>query len=149
MEFRTTIQLGGKTATGFQVPDEVVEGLGSGKIPPVSVTIGKHAYRSTIAPMGGVFMLPLSAENRQAAGVAAGDEVTVQIELDTEPREITVPEDVSATLDQNPAARQYFDGLSYSNKRRLMLSIEGAKTMETRQRRIDKTITMLNEGRSQ
>lgn len=149
MEFRTTIQLGGKTATGFQVPDEVVEGLGSGKRPPVSVTIGKHTYRSTIAPMGGVFMLPLSAENRQAAGVAAGDEVTVQIELDTEPREITVPEDFSATLDLNPVARQYFDSLSYSNKRRLVLSIEGAKAMDTRQRRIDKTITMLNEGRSQ
>jgi hypothetical protein len=149
MEFRTTIQLGGKTATGFQVPDEVVEGLDSGKRPPVTVTIGKHTYRSTIAPMGGVFMLPLSAENRQAAGVAAGDEVTVQIELDTEPREIMVPEDFSATLDLNPVARQYFDSLSYSNKRRLVLSIEGAKAMETRQRRIDKTITMLNEGRSQ
>ncbi|GIO95472.1 hypothetical protein J14TS5_05580 [Paenibacillus lautus] len=149
MEFRTTIQLGGKTATGFQVPDEVVEGLGSGKRPPVTVTIGKHTYRSTIAPMGGVFMLPLSAENRQAVGVAAGDEVTVQIELDTEPREITVPEDFSATLDLNPVARQYFDSLSYSNKRRLVLSIEGAKGMDTRQRRIDKTITMLNEGRSQ
>ena len=72
-------------------------------------------------------MLPLSAENRQAAGVAAGDEVTVQIELDTEPREITVPDDFSATLDQNPVARQYFDGLSYSNKRRLVLSIEGPR----------------------
>ncbi|MCT1401743.1 YdeI/OmpD-associated family protein [Paenibacillus sp. p3-SID867] len=149
MEFRTKIVLGSKTATGFQVPDEVVEGLGSGKKPKVTVTIGKHTYRSTIAPMGGVFMLPLSAENRQAAGVAAGDEVTVQIELDTEPREITVPDDFSATLDQNSVARQYFDGLSYSNKRRLVLSIEGAKTMETRQRRIEKTITMLNEGRSQ
>lgn len=149
MEFRTVIELGGKTATGFQVPDEVVEGLGSGKRPPVTVTIGKHTYRSTIAPMGGVFMLPLSAENRQAAGVAAGDEVIVQIELDTEPREIKVPDDFSATLDQNPMARQYFDRLSYSHKRRLMLSIEGAKAVETRQRRIDKTITMLNEGRSQ
>ncbi|MBU5344845.1 YdeI/OmpD-associated family protein [Paenibacillus lautus] len=149
MEFRTVIELGGKTATGFQVPDEVVEGLGSGKRPPVTVTIGKHTYRSTIAPMGGVFMLPLSAENRQAAGVAAGDEVTVQIELDTEPREIKVPDDFSAILDQNPMARQYFDRLSYSHKRRLMLSIEGAKAVETRQRRIDKTITMLNEGRSQ
>lgn len=149
MEFRTVIELGGKTATGFQVPDEVVEGLGSGKRPPVTVTIGKHTYRSTIAPMGGVFMLPLSAENRQAAGVAAGDEVIVQIELDTEPREIKVPDDFSATLDQNPMARQYFDRLSYSHKRRLVLSIEGAKAVETRQRRIDKTITMLNEGRSQ
>lgn len=149
MEFRTVIELGGKTATGFQVPDEVVEGLGSGKRPPVTVSIGKHTYRSTIAPMGGVFMLPLSAENRQAAGVAAGDEVTVQIELDTEPREIKVPDDFSATLDQNPMARQYFDRLSYSHKRRLVLSIEGAKAVETRQRRIDKTITMLNEGRSQ
>ncbi|MFE0557422.1 YdeI/OmpD-associated family protein [Paenibacillus sp. NPDC058910] len=75
--------------------------------------------------------------------------MTVQIELDTEPREITVPGDFSATLDLNPVARQYFDSLSYSNKRRLVLSIEGAKAMETRQRRIDKTITMLNEGRSQ
>lgn len=149
MEFRTVIELGGKTATGFQVPDEVVDGLGSGKRPPVTVTIGKHTYRSTIAPMGGVYMLPLSAEKRQAAGVAAGDEVTVQIELDTEPREIKVPDDFSATLDQNPAARKYFDRLSYSHKRRLVLSIEGAKTMETRQRRIDKTITMLNEGRTQ
>lgn len=149
LEFRTVIVLGGKTATGFQVPDEVVQSLGSSKRPPVTVTICKHTYRSTIAPMGGVFMLPLSAENREAAGVAAGEEVTVSIELDTEPRVIAVPEDVSAALELNPAARQFFDRLSYSNQRRLVLLIEGAKAMETRQRRIDKTITMLNEGRSQ
>ncbi|MFE0557421.1 DUF1905 domain-containing protein [Paenibacillus sp. NPDC058910] len=72
MEFRTTIQLGGKTATGFQVPDEVVEGLGLGRRPPVTVTIGKHTYRSTIAPMGGVFMLPLSEREPASSGSCSG-----------------------------------------------------------------------------
>jgi hypothetical protein len=79
MRFATTIERGGKTATGFAVPSEIVEGLASGKRPPVTVTIGGHTYRSTIAVMGGRFMIPLSAENRQAAGVAAGDKVEVDI----------------------------------------------------------------------
>ncbi len=91
MKFRATIQLSGKTATGIQVPDEIVAGLGSSKRPPVHVTIGEYTYRSTVAVMSGEYMLSVSAENREGAGVAADDEVDVDIELDTEPREVTVP----------------------------------------------------------
>ena len=87
MEFRTTVTLGGKTATGLQVPDEVVTALGAGKRPPVVVAVGGHTYRTTIAPMGGAFWIPLAAEHREAAGLTAGDEVAVVVEHDPAPRE--------------------------------------------------------------
>lgn len=149
MRFRGTLQLAGKTATGIEVPVDVVEGLGSGRKPAVTVTLnGGHTYRSSVGSMGGVFMLPVSAEHRAAAGVAAGDVVDVQLELDTEPRELVVPADLSAALDADPTARAFFDGLSYSNKRRHVLAIDGAKTEETRQRRIAKAVSMFGEGRS-
>ena len=147
MRFRATIQLNGKTATGIGVPEDIVASLGQGKRPPVRITINGHTYRSTVAPMGGEFMLPVSAEIRASAGVAAGDEVDVEIELDNEPREVTVPPDFADALDRDADARRFFDGLSFSNKRRLVLSIEEAKTAETRQRRVAKTAAMLHEGR--
>ena len=147
MRFHGTVKLAGKTATGIQVPPEVVTGLDAGKRPPVRVTINGHAYRTSVAPMGGVFMLPVSAEQRVAAGVAAGDEVDIDIELDTEPREVTVPQDLGDALDGDPQARSFFDGLSYSNRLRHVLSIEGAKTAETRLRRIAKVVGQMHEGR--
>jgi len=147
MRFRATVELGGKTATGFRVPAEVVEGLGSGRKPAVSVTINGHTYRSTIATMDGVFMLPVSAEVRAAAGVGAGDAVDVDIALDTAPREVIVPPDLAAALEAATDARRFFEGLSYSNKRRIVMPIEDAKTTETRQRRIDKAVEALREGR--
>ena len=148
MTFRTVIELGGKTATGFRVPDEVVAALGAGKRPAVLVRIGSHSYRSTVAVMDGVFMLPLSAENREAAGVAAGDEVEVTLEPDTAPREVAVPDDFAAALDADPEARRTFDALSYSNRRFHVESITGAKTDETRARRIAKSVAILHEGRA-
>lgn len=147
-DFRTVIVLGGKTATGFEVPPDVVAGLGSGKRPAVRVTIGPHTYRSTVAVMGGMFMLPLSAENRTAAGVAAGDEVGVHLELDTEPREVEVPADLAAALDVDAGARTFFDGLSYSKRRGLVMAVEDAKTPATRERRIAKTVAMMQERRA-
>ena len=148
MKFRSTIELGGKTATGFRVPDQVVESLRAGKRPAVTVRIGDHTYRSTVAVMDGVYMLPLSAENREAAGVAAGDEVEVEVALDTAPRVISVPDDFAAALEAEPAARRTFDGLSYSLQRFHVESVTGAKTDETRQRRIAKSVATLREGRS-
>ena len=142
------VELGGKTATGLEVPTEVVEALGAGKRPAVSVTIGGHTYRSTVAVMGGRYLLPLSAEHREAAGVAAGDQVDVDVELDTAPREVEVPADFAAALDADAEARRFFDGLSYSNKRRLVLAVEGAKVADTRQRRIAKTVMDLREGKA-
>jgi Bacteriocin-protection, YdeI or OmpD-Associated/Domain of unknown function (DUF1905) len=146
MKFRTTILQARKTATGIEVPPGIVEALGSGKRPPVRVTINGYTYRSTVAVMGGVFMIGVSAENRQATGVAAGDEVEVDLELDTEPRVVTVPADLAEALDANPAARQKFDRLSYSHQLQHVLAVEGAKSAETRQRRIGKTVADLSGG---
>jgi hypothetical protein len=147
MRFRTTILQGDKTATGIRVPAEIVEALGKGKRPPVRITINAFTYRSTIAVLGGDFMVGVSAENRAGAGVAGGDEVEVDIELDTEPRVVTLPPDFAAALDAEPNARSAFDSLSPSNKGWHVLQVEGAKTDETRQRRIAKQIEALREGR--
>jgi hypothetical protein len=147
MRFHAVIQLNNKTATGIAVPPDVLESLGAGKRPAVRVTINGHTYRTTVGSVAGQAMLPVSAEVRQGAGVAAGDEVEVEIELDTAPREVTVPPDFAAALDQDPAARRFFDGLSYSNKRRFTLPIEEAKSAETRERRIAKAVSQLREGR--
>jgi hypothetical protein len=132
----------------MQVPAEVVAALGAGKRPAVRVTINGYTYRSTVATMGGELLLPVSAEVRAGAGVAAGDEVGVEVELDTAPREVTVPPDFAAALDAEPAARQHFDSLSYSNKRYHVLAIEGAKAAETRQRRIAKAVEDLRAGKT-
>jgi Bacteriocin-protection, YdeI or OmpD-Associated/Domain of unknown function (DUF1905) len=148
VRFRTTIEQGGKTATGIQVPEEVVQALGSGRRPAVTVTINGYTYRSTVAVLGGRYMVGVSAEHRAGAGVAGGDEVDVDIDLDTAPREITVPADLAAALDAEPEAWRTFDGLSYSNKSWHVLQVEGAKTDETRQRRIAKSVDTLKQGRA-
>ena len=148
MRFHTTVEQSGRTATGIRIPAEIVEALGSGKRPAVKVTINGFTYRSTVAVLGGVFMVGLSAENRAGAGVAGGDEVDVEIELDAEPREVSVPDDLAAALNAEPAARATFDGLSYSNRSWHVLSVTGAKTDATRQRRIAKSVEMLREGRA-
>jgi Bacteriocin-protection, YdeI or OmpD-Associated/Domain of unknown function (DUF1905) len=144
MKFRTTVELGGKTATGLPVPDDVVAGLGAGKRAAVSVTIGGHTYRTTVASMGGRFMVPLSAENRGAAGVAAGDEVDVDIALDDAPREVTVPDDLAAALD--PKTRAIFDALSYTHRKEWVRWVEEAKKADTRATRIAKTVDSLRAG---
>lgn len=143
MRFTATLELGGKTATGIRVPDEVVEALGSGKRPKVTVTLSGHSYRTTVAPMGGASYVPVAAEHREAAGLTAGDEVEVDLELDTAPREVVVPEDFAAALDADATAREAYERLSYSNRRRYVLVIEEAKTPETRARRIAKIVAEL------
>src|SRR5690606_16116099 len=124
------LQLTGKTSTGFVIPPEVVEALGGGKRPPVVVTINGYSYRNTVAPMGGEYWLGVSAAHRQAAGLKAGDELQVELELDLEPREIEVPADFAAALDARPEARRMFDGLSYSNQRYHVERIDGTKSAE-------------------
>ncbi|HYX10448.1 MAG TPA: YdeI/OmpD-associated family protein [Candidatus Acidoferrum sp.] len=147
MRFHTTILQAGRTATGIRVPDEVVEALGAGRRPPVRVTISGYTYRSTIAVMGSEYMVGVNADNRVGAGVAGGDEVDVDIELDTAPREVSVPADLSTALDADPKARATFDALSYSNKSWHVLQLEGAKTDGTRGRRLAKSVEALRAGR--
>ena len=143
MMFRTTLELHGKTATGIEVPDDVVAALDAGKRPPVRVTVNGHTWRSTVAVMGGHNLVGVSAENRAAAGVSAGDVIDVELVLDTEKREVEVPADLEAALTANPDAAAAFAALSYSHKSRHVLSIEGAKTDETRARRIAKAVSDL------
>ena len=116
VRFRTTILSTGKTTMGFEVPASAVEALGAGKRPPVTVTINGYTYRNSIAVIGGVYMIGVSSEHRGPAKVTGGEEVDVELALDTAPREVTVPPELAAALDAEPAAKAAFDKLSYSNR---------------------------------
>ncbi len=148
MKFHTTVQLNGKTATGIEVPAEIVARLGQGQRPPVRVTIGDYSYRTTVARMGGRFLISLSAENRAAAGIAAGDEVDVDLDLDDAPREVEVPADLAAALARDHAARAAFEALAYSHRKEWVRWITEAKKPDTRTTRITKTVQSLREGKT-
>jgi hypothetical protein len=145
--FKTKLLSAGKTATGFEVPASVVDAIGAGKRPPVKVTIKGFTYRSTVAVYGGKFLVGVSAENREGAGVKAGDLPDVTLEVDAAPRVLEVPADFQAALKREPKARKAFEALSYSNKRRHTLAIEAAKAPETRARRIARSVQGLKAGK--
>ena len=143
--FKTELLLAGKTATGVEVPADVVEKLGSNKRPLVKVTINGYTYPSSISARNGIFMIPVSAEVRENAGISSGEIIEVSVVLDTETRIIEVPAYFQSALDKSPKASQYFETLSNSNKKYFIGSIEQAKTQETRNRRIEKAITDLEQ----
>ena len=147
MRFRAKVELGGKTATGIPVPEDVVAAMGSGKRPAVQVTVGEHSYRTTVASMRGRYFVPLSKANREAARVAAGDEVAVEIELDAEPRQVTIPADLADALAADAPAKAFFDRLSYTHRKEWVRWVEEAKKAETRTRRIAKTVEALHAGK--
>jgi hypothetical protein len=146
MKFRATVELGGKTATGIAVPDEVVAALNAGRRPAVKITLGAHTYRTTVASMGGRFFVPLNATHREAAGVAAGDQTDVLIELDTAPREVELPYDLSEALAGDECACRFFEQLSFTHRKEWVRWITDAKKTETRLARIDKTLAALRAG---
>ena len=148
VKFTAKVLQGGKTATGIHVPDDVVAALGTSRKPAVSVTLNGFTYRSSIASMGGRFMLPVSADVRAIAAVAGGDEVQVTLQLDTAPRMVEVPADFAAALDAAADARAFFDKLAYSHRLRHVLAINAAKTPETRERRIAGSVAKLGEGKA-
>lgn len=147
MRIRALLEQNGKTAVGFAVPEDVVLGLGKGKRPPVQVVINGYTYRSTVAPLGGRYMIGVSAENRAAAGVAGGETHDIELELDDAPRAVELPPDLAAALAAEPAARATFDKLSPSNQGYHVSLVTGAKSDDTRRRRIEKSIAALREGR--
>lgn len=135
--FTTTIvQEEGMNATGLPVPADAVAAMSAGKKPKVTVSLNGYTYRSTVAAYGDVFMLPLSVAHREAAGVKAGDAVEVTIELDTAPRTVEVPADLTAALAAKPGAAAAFDALSYTMRKEYVRQVEEAKAQETRARRI-------------
>lgn len=147
MRFRTRVEQHGRSATGLPVPAEVVEGLGGGGRPAVVVTLGGHTYRTTVGTMAGRRLLPLAAEHRTAAGVGAGDEVDVEVVLDTAPRTVEVPEDLAAALAAEPAAQRLFDDLAPSHRKEWVRWVSEAKQAATRDRRLAATVEALREGR--
>lgn len=149
MKLRATILQGGKTAAGIRIPAAVVTALGGNKRPAVRVTINGYTYRTSIATMGGHYMLPVSVQVRREAGVAGGDELDLELELDTAPRTVEVPKDLAKALSHSSKARVFFEGLAYSHQRWYVLWIESAKRVETRDARIAKAVTMLAEGKKQ
>ena len=135
--FTTTIlQAEDVNATGIRIPSEVIAALGTHKRPRVVVSLNGYTYRSTVAPFGDVFMLPLSQEHRAASGLKPGDEVEVTIALDLEPRTVEVPEDLAAALSARPGATEAFEGLAYSRRKEFVRQVNEAKAQETRTRRI-------------
>ena len=143
MRFRTKVLLAGKTATGVEVPAKVVEGLGSSRRPLVRVTINGHTYRSAIAVMGGTYMLGISDDVRKKTGVGGGDTIDVDVELDTQAREVEVPPELAKALAKDAKAKKYFESLSYSGKYRLTAPIANGKTAETRERNLEKAMKEL------
>lgn len=130
-------------ATGIEVPAEVVEALGGSRRPAVTVTIGDYGYRSTVASMGGSYLIPFAKEHRERTGIAAGQPIVVTLELDTAPRTVEVPADLAAALEARPGARAAFDGLSYTLRKEHVRQVETAKAAETRQRRIARIVEAL------
>lgn len=148
MKFRAELEATGKNTAGFEVAEDVVEGLGGGKHPKVVVRIKGYEFRTSIARMGGRYLLGVSAERRAEAGVAAGDVLDVEVELDTAERTIEVPDDLAAALAAEPQAQTFFDSLSYSKQRWHVLQVTGAKKPETRAKRVEASVAMLQEGRA-
>ncbi len=145
--FNTNLhQAEGKNATGIIVPTEIIESLGKAKRPAVKVTLNGYTYRTTVGGYGEIRMVPVSAEHREAAGLKAGDALEVTLELDTEPRIVTVPDDLAAALAEQPGAIQIFDGLAHSKRKEFVRQVEDAKTDETRQRRIAGIVTKMTEA---
>jgi len=141
--FHTTILRTGKNTAGIQVPEEVIEKLGSNKRPLMRVTIKQYTYRSAVAVMGGKFMIAVSAENRQAAGVQGGEEVDVTIELDLEPRTVELPKDLKAAL-IDTGTLEAFENSAPSMRKEYVRQVEEAKAQETRERRIAKIVDKLS-----
>jgi hypothetical protein len=147
VRFRATLETNGRSATGIEVPSSVVDALAAGRRPPVRVTLLEHTYRTTVARMGGRFLVPVSAEVRTAAGVTAGDELDVGIELDDAPRTVDVPADLAAALAKAPGATQAWEKLAYTHQKEWARSVEDAKKPETRTRRIAAAVDALRAPR--
>jgi actin-like ATPase involved in cell morphogenesis len=142
IKYTTTILTFGNN-TGIEVPEDILVKLNGGKKPLVIVSLNNYTYSSAIAKMGDKFLISLSAENRKNANVKGGDTLAVELELDTAPRTVEIPADFKKVLEKNKVAKANFDKLAPSKKKALVLSINDAKTEETKQRRIEKAMTTL------
>jgi Bacteriocin-protection, YdeI or OmpD-Associated/Domain of unknown function (DUF1905) len=148
MRFRAELESSGRTTAGFEVPGEVVEHLGGGGHPKVSVTVGDFTFRTSIAKMGGRFLLGVSNERRAESGIEPGQVYDVDVVLDTAPREVEVPDDLATALAADAQATKFWDTLSHSKQSWHVHQVTSAKKAETRAARVAKSVTMLHDGRA-
>lgn len=141
MKFTTTILEARPGVTGIEVPPEIIDKLGKGKKPAVSITLNGFTYECTVGSMGGRFMVPLSKERRAEAQVEAGESHEIHISLAAADRTVEVPDDLAKALDKG--AREFFDSLPYSHRKEHVRAINEAKKPETRQRRIEKVVEQM------
>lgn len=128
--------------TGIEVPPEVIAALGGGKRPAVKVSVNGFEYESTVGVMAGASLIPFSSDRRAATGIKGGDPLTVEVELDTAPRTVEVPEDLATALSA-AGLRERFDALAPSHRKAHVTSVVSAKAPETRARRIEAVVTKL------
>jgi hypothetical protein len=142
VKFSTTMfQMGNNT--GIELPADVVAALDAGKRPAVVVNVNGYEYRSTVAPMGGKYLLPFSADRRKESGIQGGDAIDVELTLDTAPRTVEVPDDLQSALNASPTAAAAWEKLSYTHKKEHVQSVLDAKKAETRARRIAAVVAKL------
>jgi hypothetical protein len=110
---------------------------------PVTVTLNGYTFRSTIAAMGGPCFIPLRRSHREAAGLEGTERLTVALALDTAPRTVTPPADLTRALKAVPGALDAWKALSYTHQREHVEAVEGAKKPETRTRRIEAAVAMV------
>lgn len=145
-EFITVLSATGGNNVGIVVPDDVVAGFGRGKRVPVLVTIdGGYSYQNTISSMRGQFLISFNAETRAATGKGAGDEISVKLELDEEPRTVEIPEPLAVLLSAEPQLLEAWNKLSYSKQRGHVEPIVAARGEDTRTRRVEKAIKALRD----
>ena len=137
----TLVQMGNNV--GIEVPDEVVDGFGAGKRVPVRVSVNGYSYDSTVARMGGRYLVPLAKANREAAGVAGGEEHEVTLEHDARERTVEVPDDFAAALAAG-GVREAFDALAFTYRKEHVRSVNEAKAAATRERRIARVVDELS-----
>jgi len=144
--FATTVAASGNN-TGIVVPDEAIDQLAAGKRPSVVVNVNGYEYRNTVAVMGGKYMIGISAAIREATGLKGGDPIRVSLTVADTPREVNVPADFAAALAAEEVVGAFFARLSNSLQRYHVDNVNAAKTAETRQRRIEKAVSLFRAGK--
>lgn len=145
MKFTSQLTVVENDNAGIPVPEEIVTALGGGNHPKVQLTLNGFTYRSSIAKMGDGFWIPASKDRRKEGNLEVDVPYEIDIALDTAPRTVDIPEELTAHFASNPDTKATWDAVSYSNQLRMVTPINNAKKPETRQRNVDKVIATLKE----
>jgi hypothetical protein len=136
-------------AAAVVLDDDQVAAIGEGaKRFPVRATVNGYTWRTSVTRMRGEFLLGLNREVRESAGVEAGDQVELAIELDTDPRGVEVPEPLARALSADPDAQATFERLAFTHRKEYARWVAEAKREETRDRRVARALQMLREGQT-